>query len=212
MRPVRGTQPEALRRGDIGALAQREADHIEAVEQFLHLGALEAFLMQLVARPAEGSLEQRDERPSTRLSPQVERRLHEVRLVVKPIACCLPGYRSHVVGKRKFLLHASSHIIQHGRELVWRVIAVEARNDRSSLVEEQQRRRELDVEEPRELLLAHAPAVHPGHLAVTPNVQCDRDEVLARLAHDGPLREIDLHQPLAIGATFLAEIRHHALA
>ena len=102
--------------------------------------------------------------------------------------------------------------VEHRLEAVRRVVAVQPRHDPAALVEKDERRRELDFQEGRELFLGEFLSVRPGYLAVAPDVERNREEILSRLVGDRFLAEVGQDQFLAVGAVVLLEEDHEPLA
>ena len=92
------------------------------------------------------------------------------------------------------------------------IIAIDTQNHCSLFIEKQQRWREHDAERCGERLLRRRLPVEPRHLAVTPDVDRNHVEMLARLGGDSPLPEVLFQQFFAVGAAVLIEIQYDALA
>jgi len=131
---------------------------------------------------------------------------------VQLLACRLPDRGAQVLGERDFPFPAAGDPVEHGLEAVRRIVAVQPRHDPAALVEKDERRRELDFQEGRETLLGEFPSVGPGHLAVAPDVERNREEFLSRLVGDRLLAEVGQDQFLAVGAAVLFEENHEPLA
>ena len=124
--------------------------------------------MQLVAGRAIGRLENHRQRLASLLAPQVVRRPQEERLVVQARARGLSNGAAKIFRQRLASLEPRGHVIEHGLEALRWVIAIEARHHGALLVEEKESRRELHLEQTRELLFGHDAAVDPGDFAVAP--------------------------------------------
>ena len=118
----------------------------------------------------------------------------------------------HVVGEGLLSFHATRDVIDRRLEPVRGIVAVEAGDGASFFVQEKNGRSELHAHQPRKLFFADHFTVKHGHLAVAPDIECDRDEVAARLADDERLGEVGLHQRLAIWTAVLPEVEKEALS
>ena len=101
--------------------------------------------------------------------------------------------------------------IERGLEVVRLVVPVQPQGHIAALVEKQDRRGELHLEPRGELLLRSQGAVGPRDLAIAPDIERERHEVLLRFPGDLGLPEIHFQEPLAIRAAILAEVEEHAL-
>src|SRR5262245_20306031 len=170
--------------------------------------------MQAVAAGAVPLLEEHGERLARR-APQtgkVVRRFEIKGLVVQLSAGRFPRMVLEVLGKADFPFLLSGDVINGSLKLVRGIIPVESQRDAAFLVEKEQGRGELYLQQRGKILLAAAPAIGPRHVAVSPDIDGDGIEVTARLFHDVLLTEIDAHELPAVRASVLSEVQEHPLA
>ena len=131
---------------------------------------------------------------------------------MQPFARCFANGALHIGREALSRLEPAADIVERGLETVRRIIAVQARDHVSLLIEEQYGGRELDTHRTRKVLFGTYLPIQAGHLAIPPDIYRQRDEVPPRLFDDARLREIGLHQGLAVRTAVLAEVDHQSLA
>src|SRR5882762_3573880 len=206
-RPVLGREPVSRRSRHRSAIPEREARHVETLQRLRDSRAAKALAVQLVAGRAGRRLEENGERFCA-APAQIVGRFEEEGLVLQLLSGRLPDRSAQVLGECGFSLLAAGDPVEHRLEAVRRIIAVQPRHDRAALVEKDERRRELYFQERREPLLGEFLSVRPDHLAVAPDVERNREEILSRLVGDRLLAEIGQDQLLAVGAAVLLEENH----
>src|SRR5204863_7775348 len=111
--------------GERGRSREREPRHIEFADEGAHLGALQTFTMELVARRAMRGLEEHCERLGAWLAPQVVRWSEEIRLVTQYRTRRLAHALLEIIAERLLSFQMPCDKVKHRLEALRRIVAVE---------------------------------------------------------------------------------------